>query len=104
MPLIDRTGEGRTDPDAGHTHSVLVVVETPQRLAEQLAGPVVAVGASRVCGPDAVVDGVIASSVIGRGEDNSPATLQAGRLDHRPGAPDVRLEDLFEGRFDRNRG
>jgi hypothetical protein len=104
MSLIDGTGEGRTNPDTGHAHSELVVVETAQRFAEQLACSVVAIGAAGIFGSNAIVDRVVAGCMVGRGEDNSRAALEASGLEHRPGALDVRVEDLVEGRFDRNGG
>src|ERR1700686_4653906 len=103
MSLIDGAGEGGTNPDARHAHSELVVVETAKRFTEQLAGTVIAIGAARVFGADAVVDRVVAGCMVGRGKDDSRAALESSGLEHRPGALDIRVDDPVESRLNRNR-
>ncbi|MNN57334.1 hypothetical protein D3C81_1723200 [compost metagenome] len=90
-------GERRADANADGLDAVAIEVETGYILAVALGQPVVAVGAARRVGVDALVLAVEANGVVGAGEDDALHAMLACGLVNMEHAADVWSEDVFEG-------
>jgi hypothetical protein len=77
---IGRPGTELTDPEGDGPDSVLVRIETRDRLAGDLADPVARVRSQRDIGPDHAIPAAKAGEVIGTREHDPSGSRQARRF------------------------